>query len=135
MMRNKQKKSLGFLSVVAFLMIMVGIGYTVSSVVATNTATSSPSYLPSPELQPQPPQESLFSSLEKQVAKTAGSLRNDLLATLQIDASSAYPSSGTEPKQPALAVISLAEPLPLPTVYEDSSSSAYADAILILYSH
>jgi predicted PurR-regulated permease PerM len=134
MMRNKQKKSLGFLSVVAFLMILVGVGYTVSSVVATS-ATTTTSPLPSSELQPQPPQDNLFSSLEKQVATTADSLRNNLLSTLQIDVSPAQPSTGTEQKQPALAVISLAEPLPLPQVYGDISNSAYADAILILYSH
>ncbi|MDR0650534.1 MAG: hypothetical protein LBG59_03910 [Candidatus Peribacteria bacterium] len=96
MMRNKQKKSLGFLSVVAFLMILVGVGYTVSSVVATSTNTTSTSILPSSESQPQPLQDSLFSSLEKQVATTAGSLRNDLLGTLQIGT-----SSGTEQKQQA----------------------------------
>jgi hypothetical protein len=135
MMRNKQKKSLGFLSVVAFLMILVGVGYTVSSVVATGTNTTSTSPLPSSETQPQPPKDKLFSSLEKQVATTANSLRNDLLTTLQLDTSSAHPLSGTESKQPALAVISLAEPLPLPQVYRDISNSVYADAILILYSH
>ncbi|MDR2190957.1 MAG: hypothetical protein LBP53_07500 [Candidatus Peribacteria bacterium] len=38
---NHQKKSLGFLSVVAFLMILVGVGYTVSSVFAVNTSKTS----------------------------------------------------------------------------------------------
>jgi hypothetical protein len=94
MMKNKQKKSLGFLSVVAFLMILVGVGYTVSSVAAVNTNKTSPSNPSLSVSQPQPSQENLFSSLEKQVADTANSLRNDLLTTLQIDA-----SSGTQQKQ------------------------------------
>jgi hypothetical protein len=86
---NKHKKSLGFLSIVAFLMIMVGVGYTVSSVFAVSTTkTSTPTAQSSPEPQPPSSQEGLFSSLEKQVADTAGSLRNDLLDTLQINGSS-----------------------------------------------
>jgi hypothetical protein len=141
MHNSNNKKPLGFLSIVAFLMIMVGVGYTVSSVFAVNNPKSSTQPIVLPESQPQA-KEPLFSSLEKQVADKATSLRNELLGTTTENENQPSFSNDlsdekekTELPSNAVAVITLAVPHPLPKVYGDIHQSAYADAILILYSH
>jgi hypothetical protein len=139
MHQNKQKKSLGFLSVVAFLMILVGVGYTVSSVVAVNgqkTTTETP-LLPavSPEPSPQSPKENLFSSMEKQVADKANSLRNELLGNAQRENAPEEPQNfDSDIPSDAVAVLTLANVRPLPKVYDDIEHSVYKEAILTLYS-
>jgi hypothetical protein len=139
-MHNKQqKKSLGFLSIVAFLMILVGVVYTVSGVFATNaTATTPTSSLDeSPELS-STPKENLFASLEKQVATTATSLRNRVWGAPTTTSSTEEQPSFSEPTPTpptAVASISLASPQPLQEVYDDISLSVYKDAILVGYSH
>jgi hypothetical protein len=114
-MKNKQKKSLGFLSIVAFLMVLVGIGYTVSSVFAVSNAReilasgASNTLLSSGEAyESTMPKESFFSSVERQVAEKATSLWNEMLGTatgtssdnpnvedLQNTFSDEYPSTAT----------------------------------------
>jgi hypothetical protein len=148
MHQHKQKKSLGFLSVVAFLMIMVGVGYTVSSVAAVNgqKTTTETALLPAIPLEtsPQSPKENLFSSVEKQVADKANSLRNELLGNVQRENSSDTENksqNAEENNQNSFSdatsshiVLSLANVRPLPKVYDDIEHSVYKDAILTLYS-
>ncbi|GHV25565.1 hypothetical protein FACS1894176_04340 [Bacteroidia bacterium] len=136
MHNNKQKKSLGFLSVVAFLMILVGVVYTVSGVFATNVSATISTPTPTEQPIPSIPSENLFASLEKQVATTATSLRNEVLGTPS-SSTGESPSFTEVLPTPATSVasISLADPRPLPEVFDDIHDSVYKDAILVLYSN
>jgi len=137
------KKSLGFLSIVAFLMILIGVVYTVSSVFAQS---SLPLTLPDQILPAMPQQhskESMFSAIEKQVADKATSLRHQLLGTTNTsiaqfsaaEKSDQTSSMTSDTHGSAVARIDVVVPRPLPKVYEDIETSAYKEAILILYSH
>ncbi|MDR0607518.1 MAG: hypothetical protein LBG52_04090 [Candidatus Peribacteria bacterium] len=139
-MHNKQqKKSLGFLSIVAFLMILVGVVYTVSGVFATNATNASPtSPLDESPEPPSMPKENLFASLEKQVANKATSLRNGVWSASINDASTGENPSVSETtptSSTTIASISLASAPSLPEVFDDISTSVYKNAILIGYSN
>jgi hypothetical protein len=138
-MQKSNKKSLGFLTIVAFLMILVGIGYTVSSVFATNpTQTMQNPPQISSELQSQS-EEKLFSSLEKHVAITATSLRNQLLESTNM----VHQSEHTEPSNQnnsdeytsSRVTLDTVSARPLPKVYDDIETSPAKEEILILYSN
>jgi hypothetical protein len=141
MNNNKQKKSLGFLSVVAFLMVLVGVGYTVSSVFAVNapkTSTSVSTTSPSEPVDTSP-KESFFSSVEQQVAEKATALWNGMLGNVVGTSSGSQNVEEnqiliSETPSSAVAVLSLV-PYPLPRVYTDIEQSKYQDAILNLYSN
>ncbi|MDR0860305.1 MAG: hypothetical protein LBO09_05010 [Candidatus Peribacteria bacterium] len=137
MHNNKQKKSLGFLSIVAFMMILVGVVYTVSGVFATNVSATISTPSPSEETIPSISNENLFASLEKQVANKATSLRNEVLGTPTSSTTEESPSFSEVLPTPATSVasISLADPRPLPEVFDDIHDSRYKDAILVLYSN
>jgi predicted lipid-binding transport protein (Tim44 family) len=138
-MQKSNKKSLGFLTIVAFLMILVGIGYTVSSVFAVNpTQTSQSSQQPSSKTS-SPSEEQPFSSLEKHVADTATSLRNQLLGTTntanQSKQTEQLNQNTSDEHNSNIMVIDTVSARPLPTVYDDIETSPARESILVLYSN
>jgi hypothetical protein len=140
MRTHQQKKSLGFLSIVAFLMVLVGVGYTVSSVFAvTREPSIQPVSSPIPENSDPSLKESFFSSMEEHVAEKAISLWNEICGCVEDTSSDTGDSeesqnSFSDVHSSASAVITLM-PRALPSVYDDIALSDYKDAILILYSN
>lgn len=148
--QSKPKKSLWFLTIVAFLMIMVGIGYTMSSVFAINNPQRNQQpipYLISSVNVASEEKENLFSTMEKQVATKATTLRNDLVVYLRGESSPRLPSpkptteeksesssSISQREKEILATIDLPAPRPYPTVFEDIDHTSAKEAILTLYS-
>ena len=120
-------------------MIVVGMGYTVSNVFATHPIQMPPSpRQPAPEPSTSSA-EPLFSSLEKRVADTATSLRNQLLGTTDTADQPhkvELPHQTTSGEQSVHPIVIDTVPVrPLPTVYDDIETSPAKEAILILYSH
>lgn len=119
-------------------MILVGIGYTVSSVFAVNPNQTIQTSQISSETQSQS-EEKLFSSLEKHVATTATSLRNQLLGSTNMvnqkeDTEQSDQNNSDEHNSSSITLDTVSS-RPLPKVYDDIETSPAKEEILILYSN
>ena len=133
-------------------MILVGVGYTVSSVFAVNNLTNKNTDTSSQTHQSSfvdaTSKEPSSASVEQKLAEQAISLRNGIVEFVQngsfpsssetnvwpIESNSSNQTSSNDETE-SVAVISLAEARPYPLVYNDIANSPAKEAILNLYSN
>lgn len=138
---KKSGKSIGFLSIVTCLVVLVWIGYTVSTAVAQTPQTiktDQKSEITTQDIS-QANGWSVFSTLESAVAHKATSLWNGVIGNKQnVNEVSESENQWVRDEKSTFSSdtlwVSLAQELPLPNVYDDIATSAYRDDILVLYS-
>ncbi len=129
-------------------MVLVGVGYTVSTVVAKTPDAKSDvtisnvagNTLKTNSIDSLQVSGNVFSSFEQAIANKATSLRNEFVTTEQNDTSTPLVETETSdtfvaPASSQTAQISLATQLPLPEVYDDIGNSSFQYEILNLYSN
>ena len=144
---KRKTQPLGFLSIVTFLMVLIGIGYTVSTALAKSPdaraeAISSNSEVKNADFTIQnssQSQGSFFSSFEQIIADKAIALFNEFSTTGNSTSSSDFGNetwtSDSFVLPSTVAQVVLASSSSLPEVYEDIATSPFQSEILNLYSN